>query len=122
MRPRLLIVDDDASFRRIAVDLLQLRGFEVVGDARTASEAVVRVRALQPDAVLLDVHLPDGDGFTVVPALRLARPGLRVLLTSSDAGAASERLAEQCGATGFIPKTELVTTHLTSYLGPPREN
>jgi two-component system nitrate/nitrite response regulator NarL len=118
---RVLIVDNDPSFRRVAAKLLHARGFIVVGEAHDACQAGDRVRELRPDGVLLDLHLGDTDGFTVVRILRRARAGLSVLLTSSDAAAASSRLAQECGATGFVPKTELVTTDLTQYLTPAGE-
>jgi CheY-like chemotaxis protein len=110
MAIRLLIVDDDPAFRRTATALLRLRGFEVVGEAGDGATAVAVLERLQADGVLLDVHLPDIDGFEL--ARRLTA---RVLLTSSDAGAADQALAERCGAVGFVPKTDLAVTDLARY-------
>jgi DNA-binding NarL/FixJ family response regulator len=117
MATRVLIVDDDRSFRRTAAMLLRARSFEVVGEAADGREAIAAIEALQPDAVLLDVHLPDGDGLEL--ARRLSPGGgvgPRVLLTSSDADAASQELAERCGAAGFVAKTELASAGLERYL------
>jgi CheY-like chemotaxis protein len=112
-----LIVDDDPSFRAVAGELLRARGFEVAGVASHAAEAVAAVRRLRPGAVLLDIHLPDDHGSDVVPALRSDRDGPRILLTSSDPLATTDELARQCGAVGFVPKTELAIVELTNYLG-----
>jgi DNA-binding NarL/FixJ family response regulator len=122
MATRVLIVDDDRSFRQIAAELLHARGFEVVAEAANSREAADAVRNVQPDAVLLDVDLPDADGFSVLATLRRARAELHVLLTSSDAAAATPRLAEQCGATGFVPKIALMTADLTHYLSADGES
>src|SRR5215212_12095924 len=84
MATRVLIVDDDRSFRRAAAMLLCARGFEVVGEAADGREAIAAIEALQPDAVLLDVHLPDGDGPELARRLSPDGWGPRVLLTSSD--------------------------------------
>jgi len=60
-----LIVDDHAGFRRLARRLLEASGLTVVGDASDGASAVAAARALDPDLVLLDVVLPDSDGFAV---------------------------------------------------------
>jgi len=115
MATRVLIVDDDRSFRRAAAMLLRARGFEVVGEAADGREAIAAIEALQPDAVLLDVHLPDGDGPELARRLSPDGWGPRVLLTSSDADAASQELAERCGAAGFVAKTALASAGLQRY-------
>jgi two-component system nitrate/nitrite response regulator NarL len=110
-----LIVDDDPSFREVATELLLARGFEIAGQAATEREAVAAVRRLRPDAVLLDIQLCGSDGFHVISELTRAGCAPRVLLTSSDPGAATSRLAEQAGATGFVPKVELAAADLARY-------
>jgi DNA-binding NarL/FixJ family response regulator len=102
-----LIVDDHAGFRSQARRLLDGAGFEVVGEAATGEAAVESARLLRPGIVLLDVQLPDFDGFEV--ARRLAEAGVdtvTVLISSRDSSAYRRRLATT-PARGFIPKAEL---------------
>jgi DNA-binding NarL/FixJ family response regulator len=68
MARTVLIVDDHAPFRALARALLQLEDFEVVGEAADALSALDAVRQLRPNVVLLDIQLPDLDGFEVPPA------------------------------------------------------
>jgi DNA-binding NarL/FixJ family response regulator len=111
-----LVVDDDALFRDVISRLLRARGFEVAGHAADETQAIEAVQRLQPAAVLLDVNLASSDGFTVSARLSGLDEDITVLLTSSDPDAATEELAQQCGAVGFIPKTHLARTNLRQYL------
>jgi DNA-binding NarL/FixJ family response regulator len=83
MARSLLIVDDHPEFRRAARELLTSSSFVVVGEAASAADALMQTAALRPELVLLDIRLPDADGFVVADALAAldARPG--VVLTSS---------------------------------------
>jgi DNA-binding NtrC family response regulator len=108
MCPDVLIADDDGDFCRTASKLLSDRGYRVVGRADSVAAARLAIDELRPDAVLLDIHLPDGDGVSLAEELASSHPGLRVLLTSTDA------LPE--GAP-FVAKTDLVATDLVPYLG-----
>jgi CheY-like chemotaxis protein len=110
-----LIVDDDPSFRETARRLLRARGLAIAGEASDYDEALAAVRALAPDGVLVDVHLPGIDGLEVANALSRDGVGPLILLTSSDSGAATTALAEQHGAVGFMPKTELASADLERY-------
>jgi DNA-binding NarL/FixJ family response regulator len=102
-----LIVDDHPSFRASARTLLEAEGYEVVGEAENGAAAVEAAMKLHPDLVLLDVQLPDLDGFQVADRLRkLADPPV-VVLTSSRDGSDYGRCIGQCGARGFVPKAEL---------------
>lgn len=65
MAPTVLIVDDHADFRAFARTLLQAEGYEVVGEAQDGASALAAARELEPGLVLLDVQLPDLDGFAV---------------------------------------------------------
>jgi two-component system response regulator EvgA len=102
-----LIVDDHAGFRRTARALLELEGFEVVGEADDGRSALEQVSRLRPDIVLLDVQLPDMDGFEV--AKRLVSDGYcpRIVLISSRDASEFGGLVASSGARGFIPKAEL---------------
>src|SRR4051812_45804123 len=107
MRPTVLIVDDHAGFRSLARDLLELEGFTVVGEAEDGASALAAVEALRPQVVLLDVQLPDSDGFVVAEQLSTRRDAPQVVLVSTrSAGAYGPRLAT-AGARGFIFKPAL---------------
>jgi DNA-binding NarL/FixJ family response regulator len=102
-----LIVDDHPSFRASARCLLEAEGYEVVGEAEDGATAVAAVSELHPDLVLLDVQLPDIDGFKVAALLRKLEDSPVVILTSSRDGADYGRCIGDCGAHGFVPKAEL---------------
>jgi DNA-binding NarL/FixJ family response regulator len=103
----LLIVDDHAEFRRTARVLLEADGFEVVGEAADGASALDEVERLRPAVVLLDVQLPDLDGFEVAARLALVRDPPRVVLTSSRSVSSFRRRLAQTTALGFIGKSEL---------------
>ena len=111
-----LLVDDDLEFGKVAADLLADRGYQVVGHAATASEAVAMCDRLDPDAVLLDVRLPDANGVTLAKRLRAASGRPSILLTSTDRLAVGPAVVQLCGASGFVPKTELARTDLDAFL------
>ena len=105
--PTVLIVDDHPSFRATARLLLEADGFTVVGEAETGTVAVRAAEELTPDVVLLDVNLPDLDGFAVAERMRaLGTAPLIVLCSSRDAADYGDRV-ERSGARGFLPKAEL---------------
>ena len=107
MRPTVLIVDDHDGFRESARALLEAEGFTVVGDAADGAAAVAAVARLRPDVVLLDIQLPDADGFAVAGQLAVGPGPPRVVLISSrDAAAYGPRLAA-APACGFLAKREL---------------
>ena len=102
-----LIVDDHPSFRASARELLEAEGYVVVGEAENGAAALRATKELGPDLVLLDVQLPDMDGFQVAEQLRKLADPPAVVLTSSRDGADYGRCIEICGATGFVPKADL---------------
>jgi len=102
-----LIVDDHPGFRSVARMLLESDGWDVVGEADGVAAALAAARALHPDVLLVDVNLPDGDGFAVAEALRSDPAAPRVVLTSSRDDAGYAGLARGSGAQGFIPKAQL---------------
>jgi two-component system nitrate/nitrite response regulator NarL len=114
-RAQILIVDDDPSFRSSARMLLTVRGYEVVGEACCGGEGLALASAVRPDAVLLDVNLPDGDGLAMAARLTAAG-GPRVLLTSSDPTVAPPELVRTSGAVGFVAKEDLADAALDAYL------
>jgi two-component system nitrate/nitrite response regulator NarL len=102
-----LIVDDHGGFRAFARALLEAEGFEVVGEAADGAAALALARALAPEFVLLDVALPDMDGFAVCDALLADGAGPAVVLTSSRDVSAYRRRLKRSRARGFIQKSEL---------------
>ena len=102
-----LIVDDHASFRASARLLLEMEGFEIVGEAETGAAALEAAKELRPDLVLLDVNLPDVDGFDVAARLTGDEFAPVVVLTSSRDSSDFGPLVSRSGARGFVPKSEL---------------
>ncbi len=102
-----LIVDDHPSFRASARTLLEAEGYEIVGEAENGADAVQAAEQLRPDLVLLDIQLPDLDGFEVAEQLRKLDDPPEVVLTSSRDGADYGRCIECSGARGFVPKADL---------------
>ena len=110
----ILIVDDHPSFRACARQVLEAEGFEVVGEAENGVRALRIAEELHPDVVLLDVNLPDLDGFQVAARLTASGNGPAVVLTSSRDGGDYGKLVGECGARGFVPKDELSGDRVTS--------
>src|SRR3954451_9309595 len=110
---RVLIIDDHRPFRAALRELLERRGFEVV-EAEGARAGLEVAEAAAPDAVVLDVHLRDGNGIDVCRALTEADPALPVLLMSADAE--HGRWAGDSGAGAFLPKSRLTSAALATLL------
>ena len=117
MPPTVLIVDDHPTFRASARLLLEAEGYDVVGEAGDGATAISRARELSPEVILLDVQLPDIDGFDVAARLLDREDGPVVVLTSSRDGADFGPLVERSGARGFIPKSELSGVRLRALTG-----
>jgi DNA-binding NarL/FixJ family response regulator len=102
-----LIVDDHAGFRVLARALLVAEGFSVIGEAADGLSGLEAARTLRPDLVLLDIGLPDIEGFEVARELALSgAPPLVVLTSSREASEFGPRLVSSC-VLGFIAKDEL---------------
>ncbi len=102
-----LIVDDHADFRLVARRVLVAAGFEVVGEAQDGASALVAARAVKPGLVLLDIQLPDVDGFVVCEQLAVQDAAPVVVLTSSRPESTYRRRLAGSSARGFIAKAEL---------------
>lgn len=104
--PCALIVDDHDVFRASARALLESEGF-TVAEAATAETGIDAAVRLRPDMVLLDIQLPDHDGFHAATLLaRLEQPPVVILTSSRDPSDYGSLIADST-ATGFIPKSEL---------------
>lgn len=117
MRTSVLIVDDHADFRSRAREVLEADGYEVVGEAADGASALAACRELRPEVILLDVQLPDMDGFEV--ARRLAGDGdpPQVILTSTRDAADYGRRITRSMARGFVPKADLSGETIRTLLG-----
>jgi DNA-binding NarL/FixJ family response regulator/signal transduction histidine kinase len=107
MADRVILVDDHAAFRARARALLEAEGLDVVGEAATGADALDLVRRQRADVVLLDVVLPDHDGFEVAEGISsLLHPPAVILTSSRDAADFGDRLA-RAPVRGFLPKAEI---------------
>ena len=107
MPKTVLIVDDHPAFRLSARRLLEAEGFDVVAEAGDGMTGLRAARDLRPDVVLLDIQLPDLDGFDVASRLTSQDGAPAVVLTSSRDGHDFGGLIVRSGARGFVPKAEL---------------
>ena len=112
----ILVVDDDATFRRLARLLLAAHGLEVVAEAATVAEARSAAMRARPDGALVDVELPDGDGFELAAQLATLPWRPRVVVTSTNAANGSAAEAMRVGAQAFVPKTDLAKAPLATWL------
>jgi DNA-binding NarL/FixJ family response regulator len=112
-----LIVDDHDGFRRRARALLEGDGFDVIGEAACGADAVLAAAELHPQLVLLDVQLPDLDGFEVARRLHAVNGGVDIVLTSSRDLTDYGSLVADSPVRGFVPKAELSGAAITALLG-----
>ena len=116
MSESVLIVDDHDGFRAFARSLLTSEGFDVVGEAGDGASAIRAAEQLGPDVVLLDVQLPDLDGFEVAERLALDPHPPAVVLISTRAASSYRRRLVATSARGFISKGELTGAALAAAL------
>ena len=114
---RILVVDDNQHFRRQVGELFMLRGLEIVDAAADGKDALAAVVRACPDGVLLDINLPGRDGYSVAASLAEICPAATIVLTSSDVDQVPAAVLLECGATAFIPKTNLATVDLRWLFG-----
>jgi DNA-binding NarL/FixJ family response regulator len=114
---RVLIVDDQASFRRAACSVIELTpGFVVVGEAETGEASLDSACALQPDLVLMDVHLPGIDGLEASRRMLAANETYRpviLLLSTYEAGEYLDG-AIDCGASAYLAKAAFGSDSLSA--------
>ena len=107
MARTVVIVDDHADFRAQATELLEAAGYEVVGSCPDGRSALNAISALRPDVVLLDIQLPDIDGFELIAQVDILSEGPTVVLISTREAADYGGRVARSGAAGFITKAEL---------------
>jgi DNA-binding NarL/FixJ family response regulator len=117
MAPTAVIVDDHDDFRTQATELLEAAGYEVLEACPDGHSALLAIRTLRPDVVLLDVQLPDIDGFRLMAqfATFAERPTV-VLISTREAADYGSRVARS-GAAAFITKAELSVRSLAEAVG-----
>jgi len=117
MNGSVLVVDDDPEFLALAQRLLTAFGLAFAGEAASVAAAITAADSLRPDAVLVDIGLPDGDGVSLARELTALPWRPRVVLTSTNAEAATAADVLRSGAEAFVPKDQLPNTALGSLLG-----
>ena len=113
-----LVVDDNRAFRDAVRQLLERGGFVVVAEAETGYEGIRQAAAHQPDIAVVDVQLPDIDGFEVAEQISGLDSSVQVILTSSLDGADFGALVIDSPAAGFVPKAELSSSAIEALLVP----
>lgn len=111
---RILLADDHAILRSGLRLLLDAQpGWRVVGEAGTGTQTLTLAAELQPDLLLLDLNMPDGDGLSILGELRTRAPGTRIVVLTMHDDAAYLQRAVRAGAAGYVLKkavdTELIT-------------
>ena len=110
------MVDDHPGFRERARALLEAEGFRVIGEAADGMTGLLEADRLRPDIAIVDIGLPDLDGFAVATCLRAAgTAGLIVLISGREPGDFGDRV-ERSAADGFIAKADLSGDRLAALL------
>jgi DNA-binding NarL/FixJ family response regulator len=122
----MLIIDDNENFlKTISAYLVEYHAGEihVLGTARSGREGINLVKQLHPQAVLLDLKMPEMHGFDVIPLLRRALPGVKIITTTllspevfEQSGEIYRRTNATAGADAFIPKHNLTTDLIPTIL------
>jgi DNA-binding response OmpR family regulator len=114
----ILVVDDDPVFRALATRMLTASGLKVIGEAESVADALETAARIEPEAVLVDVGLPDGDGFSLARQLKALPWQPRVLLTSADTDVAdSDDLRRDGDVLAFVHKADLPNAPLAQLFG-----
>ena len=103
-RPTVMVADDHQRFREALVAVLELDGFEVVGQAADGADAVALAKQLQPDVIMMDLSMPVLNGLDATRLVRDALPSTPVVVLTAFTGAELERAALAAGATAYLAK------------------
>jgi two-component system chemotaxis response regulator CheY len=104
VKVRLLIVDDTEHVRKMLVDILDLHGFEIVGQAADGREAVRQAEEHDPDVVVMDLKMPGPDGIDAARDMRTVRPDQQVIIYSAYIDENVEARAREVGVAVCVPK------------------
>ena len=101
---RLFICDDNKEYRSLARMVLEMAGHEIVGEAGDGEEAIAQAPAAEPEVVLLDLNMPNMNGFEALPHLRERLPATKILILTTGQAPKERQRALESGADGFIVK------------------
>ncbi|MFN8531627.1 MAG: response regulator transcription factor [Anaerolineae bacterium] len=110
---RLLLVEDHVLVRQSIRAFLEGEAFEVIGEASTGTEAVQLALDLQPDLVIMDIHLPEMNGIEATRRIRRQCPDMRIIALTAYNERAYQRALESAGAADFVLKTAEFSELLT---------
>ncbi len=121
-RVRLVLVDDSQDFLRVASRFLsRLESLELVGLGSRAEDALELVVRLVPDVVLLDLAMPGKSGMDIIPDLKAAHPGVKVVVLTLFGAGGYRQAALDAGADAFVPKRTMATDLVPAILDVVRE-
>ena len=104
---RILVADDHAFVRQGLRTLLEARsGWTVCGEAVTGREAIEKTRQLQPDVIVLDIHMPESDGLEAARSIVATNPRSEILILTVDESEEAIRSASEAGAHGVVMKSD----------------
>lgn len=106
MNAKVLIVDDTEHVRKMLVDMLELDGFEVVGEAASGHDAVILAGRTDPDVIVMDYRMPGMDGVEATAAVRAECPGARVVCLTASADPLEESALQAAGAVACLRKDQ----------------
>jgi DNA-binding NarL/FixJ family response regulator len=101
---KVMIVDDHAVVRHGLKSAIESHGYEVVAVAGSINEAHAYMAQTNPDAIIIDINLPDGSGFELVAWARTISPTIAIIVLTLNDGADYVRAAKNAGANAFIVK------------------
>lgn len=106
MAIKVLVVDDTDHVRQMLSEMLQLDGFEVVGEAASGSDAVASAATTEPDVIVMDYKMPGMDGLATAKKIRETRPDQGIVLYSAYLDETVEKQAKEAGIAMCIGKVE----------------
>lgn len=104
---RVLVVDDHDIVRRGVISLLALHKFDVCGEAVDGQDAVDKARKLRPDAIVMDISMPNLNGLEATKAIRRLLPEVEILIVSQHDAPEIQNKALEAGASGYVMKSSV---------------